>query len=869
MRKTSKGLVFIILFISLSISFVLPKGVENETYDDQLLDYFAKDSAGSVNFTVGTAGPRAITNWDMPSYIVSTGDYYRDNALESLFQFPFNSTGDLDELWPVLATSWSWEERPDEMTTAGFMAYDGISSMEVTLREGVTFHDGSNWNATVCKWNIDRLMCILGDINDCLPSVDVPSEVTQNRGIYWMKESDWAKYATASWNASDPSLYFQYGPYSIAYYPGFGVSGDRTDYFPRFTNVTITEDKESGGKVRIYFNDWASGPYYLLNLRFISMEAYKDYFYIPIEGYGTHPDFPQDDPVTFPGHLIGTGPYIFEEHDVAASAGTMVRYDNWWNTTAQQAEGWHTLERVGLFTFSHTETGYMARNLATVTGDLDFAYDRSWEPLDFDIMNASPSVIYHEMGFENYGENVILNCVNETYLRYWDEIDLNVSSASSPYEGYSVFAPAMLEPDDTIIAHGINRAFRKALSYAFDYDTYIQVIFNNRVVRSGGILSKNHENYNPNIPLPYRNLTIARQALIDDPFWGSRVAARNLDITNTTEEWYNIANDNPIYVMEYNYDAAHLGIRNLMETALEDIGCGIHLTEDIPSTYDAMNNGLYYYPWLTTDGFALKLYNRKINNLDYFQAYYGSPGVVERDPLGGSYGEVISDWMYGTYLTPYSQFPYVGFDNMGFNFNATCDYILGQLLFANVTHKQELYDELCDWSQNFQYQNIWLGNNKIGYAINKEYDYTWQWETFRYNLVKESSSPLPNQLPAVSFIVNRTDILVNEWVQFTIIGTLGDPPATFLWDFGDGYTSTNQNATHQYTVVGTYTVSLNVTDANGDSDFDTRINYITVEEAQLDDDSGNGISGYETYLIIGIISITSVVIIWKRLKFKD
>lgn len=39
-----------------------------------------------------------------------------------------------------------------------------------------------------------------------------------------------------------------------------------------------------------------------------------------------------------------------------------------------------------------------------------------------------------------------------------------------------------------------------------------------------------------------------------------------------------------------------------------------------------------------------------------------------------------------------------------------------------------------------------------------------------------------------------------------------DPPTTWLWNFGDGGTSTVQNPTHTYTVPGTYTVSLKPND---------------------------------------------------------
>ena len=53
-------------------------------------------------------------------------------------------------------------------------------------------------------------------------------------------------------------------------------------------------------------------------------------------------------------------------------------------------------------------------------------------------------------------------------------------------------------------------------------------------------------------------------------------------------------------------------------------------------------------------------------------------------------------------------------------------------------------------------------------------------------------------------------------------------PQSFEWDFGDGNTSTEQYPEHTYTVPGVYTISLTVTDENGNSATKTYDNYITV-----------------------------------------
>jgi gliding motility-associated-like protein len=83
--------------------------------------------------------------------------------------------------------------------------------------------------------------------------------------------------------------------------------------------------------------------------------------------------------------------------------------------------------------------------------------------------------------------------------------------------------------------------------------------------------------------------------------------------------------------------------------------------------------------------------------------------------------------------------------------------------------------------------------------------------------------------PDAKFVANRTSGCIPAPISFTDISVPGDAPLTsWISDFGDGSTSTQQNPSHTYTTAGTYTVTLLARDANGCKHEFTRTSYITI-----------------------------------------
>lgn len=82
--------------------------------------------------------------------------------------------------------------------------------------------------------------------------------------------------------------------------------------------------------------------------------------------------------------------------------------------------------------------------------------------------------------------------------------------------------------------------------------------------------------------------------------------------------------------------------------------------------------------------------------------------------------------------------------------------------------------------------------------------------------------------PVISFYASDSGYFCPpKTIQFTNTTVLGvGGAATYLWDFGDGNSSTLANPTHTYNSVGNFNVTLSVTNASGCSKIYTKVGYM-------------------------------------------
>ena len=138
--------------------------------------------------------------------------------------------------------------------------------------------------------------------------------------------------------------------------------------------------------------------------------------------------------------------------------------------------------------------------------------------------------------------------------------------------------------------------------------------------------------------------------------------------------------------------------------------------------------------------------------------------------------------------------------------------------------------------------NYWkwdLGNNTVSFLQNPSTIYL-NPGTYTVKLVIRNAAGTTDSLTKTQYIIVNARPNTNFSaapltgcfplpVTFTDLSTPGSGTITsWLWDFGDGNTSTQQNPVHTFSAAGNYTILLVVTNSNGCAKSFTRPNYVSI-----------------------------------------
>ncbi|MBL7726202.1 MAG: PKD domain-containing protein, partial [Dinghuibacter sp.] len=112
--------------------------------------------------------------------------------------------------------------------------------------------------------------------------------------------------------------------------------------------------------------------------------------------------------------------------------------------------------------------------------------------------------------------------------------------------------------------------------------------------------------------------------------------------------------------------------------------------------------------------------------------------------------------------------------------------------------------------------------------------------------------------PTVAFVANDTTGCTPFVVQFTDQSTPGSGTITgWLWDFGDGTTSTLQNPQHAYTNTGFFTVTLRATNSFGCFNVFSRIQYIEIVNGVNADFTNTNVADCQAPLTVTFTNTTT------------
>ena len=209
-----------------------------------------------------------------------------------------------------------------------------------------------------------------------------------------------------------------------------------------------------------------------------------------------------------------------------------------------------------------------------------------------------------------------------------------------------------------------------------------------------------------------------------------------------------------------------------------------------------------------------------VNNYAYNAA--GEEDIIQvstMDLTNGTSAELSFDHAYVLYSTAYS-------DDLRIDISTDCGLTYSQLFFKNGASLSGGQTSTGSWeptsSNNWENETInldnYLGNNITLRFVNIT--------GYGNNLYLDNINVNVSGLPPFADFQSDVNYTCEGTIDFIDIS--GNYPTQWLWDFGDGQSSTLQNPSHTYSSNGTYNVSLTATNSLG-SDNIVKNAFITIE----------------------------------------
>ena len=382
-------------------------------------------SQGWPYYFDGPPSPTSLlweTDWhqeslDPHAYTDPNAEIIQYNVYETLYTYPWDSS-DTDTLLPLLAADY-----PD-------VSLDGLN-YTIELRQDVTFHDGTLFNASCVKWNFVRLIKM-------------------------------SSYEADEW----PLTYHLNGTDEI-FEAAYEFGGDSTEFLQAFDNwvnhgaITIIDE------YTIRFTLYDPYPSFLsvlaLPICYIMSPTYvlshAESGFNTWESYGV--DFWEID-TYMERHMCGTGPYEFVEFKYPYYS-SLIEYSDYWRE--------HTLDS----RISPTSSSGYFEEITIRQEELEFDRIHNIQMGRTDGCDITT----------DYIENIINTATGEPR-----DPDINISTDGLSYDMRAVGMNQMMvkrTPDGSLMTSPFsNLHFRRAVTFAFNYLEFINNTLDGYGVKSKG-----------------------------------------------------------------------------------------------------------------------------------------------------------------------------------------------------------------------------------------------------------------------------------------------------------------------------------------------------------------------------------------------
>jgi len=693
----------------------------------------------------------------------SFGNWISYNVYETLYTYPWDSAV-TDPSVPLLAAS------------APVLSFDGLN-YTITVREDITFHDGTPFNASCVKWNIERAM-----------------------KIFYLDGPVWMLAECLKGGATLESIAYSYGPSSAEFQSGFdnwvqnsGAIIVLDNYVVRF----VLEDPYPAfiPALTYHVGSMMSPSYVIAHASDEAWASWEDYG----TDYGEYDNYMTE-------HTCGTGPYKLTNW-VPNQYIRLALNQDYWRTSMSTGAG--SLEEI----YIRTNEDITSRRLNLISGASDGCYwpvSNALDLWDSDTATSLYEGVYVSTGGISY--TMTLYGFNMAGINLGTELAPNFVASPFGWEN-----------------------FRKAASWAFDYDAFITAARNGFGIRAEGPIPIGMYGHNGDYFDYTFNMTAAveewNKAMMDPAF----VNALN-DIDNTITFYYNSGNIE----------------REQFSLILAD---GLQL---IWNDAQANLTGLDWDMTATTQALEWS------NYLDYIRArklplyFIGwSPDYADPD-----------NYLFPTVYTLGTYAQRIGYNNSDVN-----DWYLQQRVENNSPLRLELLDNIqaavaedCPYLWGYQATEFrpwrtWLHGD--GLVYNPMHG------IYFYNMFKTGSTePLPSDsiAPQVShpddieFVVGTTGVNITWTATDQHMDTFEISRDGVVIDSGDWdsvYIQTNLDGL----AIGNYTYTLTVRDQSNNSATDSVIVLVLPQGFDFSDPATMVIT---IGAIGGIIVVIIVIIRFKR-----